>query len=91
MSYLQRYRLVQVAPEIMNELSSSQPSFGRLGLRAAHSIVDRYVVEGAAWGRLLNARNVDSVWKTLTLGKSPSLNLALLPVNLFLPDRLRVR
>ena len=91
LSYLQRYRLVQVAPEIMNELSSSQPSFGRLGLRAAHSIVDRYVVEGAAWGRLLNARNVDSVWKTLTLSKSPSLNLALLPVNLFLPDRLRVR
>ena len=90
LSYLQRYGLVEIAPGVLNELCSSQPSFGRLSLRIAHAIVDRYVVDGVVWGRFLNARNIDSVWKTLTQGKSPSLNLALLPLNLFLPDRLRL-
>jgi len=67
LSYLDRYRLVKVAPEVMDQLFRSRPSFGKFSLKAAHAIIDRYLVEGKDLGSVLNPRNVDIAWQMLTL------------------------
>jgi hypothetical protein len=91
LSYLDRYRLISIAPEILQELSTSQLSFGRRSLRAAHRVIDHYVVMGQAYGRLSSERTVSIVWKTLTLPGSTLKNLFLVPVNLSLPEAYRIQ
>jgi hypothetical protein len=67
LSYLDRYRLVKIAPQLMDQLFRSQPSLGRLSLKSAHAIIDRYLIRGTDFSPLLTIRNVDIVWQMLTL------------------------
>jgi hypothetical protein len=67
LSYLDCYGLVKIAPEVMRQLAQSQPSFGKLRLKAAHAIIDRYFMEGQDFGSVLNRRNLDIAWQLLTL------------------------
>ena len=53
LTYINRYRLAEIAPEILHELFVNQPSFGRLSLKAAHAITERYCVTGKPLGRLV--------------------------------------
>jgi hypothetical protein len=86
LSYLDRYRLVEIDPEILHELFLTQPSFGKISLEAAHAIVDRYSVAGARLGRL-NERFVTIAWKTLTLPGPAPWSLMRAPLDLFVPSR----
>jgi hypothetical protein len=61
----------------MDKLFQSQPSFGKFSVEAAHSIIDRYLIEGMEFGTLLSLRNVDIVWQMLTL-PSPFLHKLIL-------------
>jgi hypothetical protein len=67
LSYLDRYRLVIIAPELMDQLFRLQPSLGRLSLKSAHALIDRYFIRGTDFTSLLTIRNVDIAWQILTL------------------------
>ena len=58
LSYIVRYDLVKVAPEVMRELAFSQPSFGSLRLKTMHRMSDAYLVKATEFGPLLNERSV---------------------------------
>jgi hypothetical protein len=90
LSYLDRYRLVKIPPEIMHQLLHSQPSFRPFSLKAAIAIIDRFLIEGKKFGTVLSLKNVGTVWQVLTL-PNPFLRklilrkLRLAPVDLSLP------
>lgn len=67
LSYLDRYRLVKIPAEIMNQLFRSQLSLSRLSLKSAHAIIDRYVIRGMDFSTLFTIKNVDIAWQILTL------------------------
>jgi Uncharacterised nucleotidyltransferase len=86
LTYLQRYRLIDVAPEILTELSRQQSSFGPPTLVILHSLIDRYMVDGRSYGPMLNERNLSILWSTLLLPGPPWRNLLRVPWHL-LPSR----
>ena len=90
LSYMVRYDLVRVAPEVMRELSLSQRSFGSLGLKTIHRIIDDYFVRATGFGPLLSERTVGIIWKTLILLGPTLPKLVLIPVNLSLPQYCRI-
>lgn len=86
-----RYDLVTIGPEIMHELSISQPSFGSLGLKTIHRMIDDYSVRATEFGTLLSERTVGIIWKTLMLPGPTLRKLVLIPVNLSLPQYCRIQ
>ncbi|MGH7830581.1 MAG: nucleotidyltransferase family protein, partial [Candidatus Binatia bacterium] len=91
LSYMDRYQLVKMAREMMRELFLAQPSFGRVSLKVAHLLIDRFFVTGKSFGPVLSERNVSIVWKTLLLPGPSSKNLMLAPLNLSLPFHCRIQ
>lgn len=86
LTYLHKRRLIDVAPEMLRELSLRQRSLGNVNLKILHAVIDRYFVDGRTFGRVLRLRNLRILWRTLLLPRSPTRNLVLLPWNL-LPSR----
>ena len=74
-TYLGRYGLVELAPEILRALSRRQRSFGRTNLTILHALLDRYVTRGREFGPLLTVRTFEILSKTLLLPGRPSRNL----------------
>jgi hypothetical protein len=91
LSYMERYDLVKIAPEIMRELSLSQRSFGNLGLKTIHNMIDHYFVTPTKFGPILSERTVAIVWKTLILPGPIVPKLMLIPLNLSLPQYCRIQ
>ncbi|MGH7847157.1 MAG: nucleotidyltransferase family protein [Candidatus Binatia bacterium] len=91
LSYMDRRHLIKMAPEMMRELFLAQPTFGRVSLKAAHLLIDRFFVTGKSFGPVLSERNVSIVWKTLLLPGPSSRNLMLAPLNLSLPFHCRIQ
>ena len=54
LTYLVKYRLSAIAPGILHGLFLRQRSLGNMNLKIAHSLIDRYLVDGKAFGRILN-------------------------------------
>jgi hypothetical protein len=88
LSYIDRYRLAAVAPEILHELFVNQPSFGRVSVKAAHALTDRYCVTGKPLGRLLN-KSITVLWQTLVLPRPSLGSVMTAPLDLPLPHRRR--
>jgi hypothetical protein len=86
LTYLQRYRLIDVAPEILAELSRRQQPLGPPTLAILHVLIDRYMVDGKSKGLILNKRNISILWNTLLLPGSPWRNLIRAPYDLW-PSR----
>jgi Uncharacterised nucleotidyltransferase len=83
LSYLARNELVDVPPELIDELARMQQSLGRLARDTLYTILDRYVVDGQQYGRYVTRRsNVRIAWDALLAPGSPSRNLAILPLHL---------
>ena len=91
LSYMVRYDLVTIGPEIMHELSISQRSFGSLSLKTIHRMIDDYFVRATEFGPLLSERTVGIIWKTLMLPGPTLRKLVLIPVNLSLPQYCRIQ
>jgi hypothetical protein len=91
LSYMVRYDLVKIAPEVIQELSLSQRSFGRLGVKTIHRMIDDYLVKATGFGPLLSERSAGIIWKTLILPGPTLPKLALIPVNLSLPQSCRIQ
>ncbi len=90
LSYLLRYDLVKIVPGLMRELSLSQRSFSRLGLKTIHRMIDDYLVKATGFGPLLSERSVGIIWNTLMLPGPILPKFALIPVNLSLPRYCRI-
>jgi hypothetical protein len=91
LSYMVRYDLVKVAPEVMRELAFSQPSFGSLSLKTMHRMIDDYIVKATEFGPLLSERSVGIIWKTLMLPGPTLPKLVLIPLNISLPQYCRIQ
>jgi hypothetical protein len=89
LSYLDRYRLVNVPSEIMGKLYGEQRSFGRFSLTAAHGLIDRYFLEAQDYGLLLTRGNLGIIGRTFTLPAPLWRNLTRAPLSLSLPRRFR--
>jgi hypothetical protein len=88
LSYLDKYRLIDIAPEILSQLSLQQRSFGKVNLKIVHGLIDRCFVEGRNYGNVLRLRNCALIWGALLSDRSPLINLLLVPWELVLPHRL---
>jgi hypothetical protein len=82
LGYLHRYGLIEIPADVIRLLARRQRCFGRGGRVILHGIIDRYVVEGRAYGGLMTARNIEIAWKTLLRPGSPLGNLVRVPWNL---------
>ena len=91
LSYMERYDLVEIAPEIMRELSLTQLSFGDLDLKTIHHMIDRYFVMPTRFGPMLSERTVGIIWRTLILPGRIVPKLMLIPLNLSLPQYCRIQ
>ena len=79
LTYLDRHRLIDIAPGVLQRLDAMPTSPGHLTLRVAHSLLDRYVVDGQDFGRLMTERNFNRLWKLLVLQSRPSAGRGLRP------------
>jgi hypothetical protein len=79
LTYLARRRLAPIAPALVDALARRQRSFGAPSLRIVHALIDRFLLDGAAPGRLLSEDRLRIVWNTLLQPGRPVLNLAALP------------
>jgi hypothetical protein len=86
LTYLQRYRLIDLAPEILAEFSHQQLPLGPPTLAILHSLIDHYMVDGRSYGPMLNERTLSILWSTLLLPGPPWRNLLRVPWHL-LPSR----
>jgi hypothetical protein len=90
LTYLQRFHLIDVDPEVLRELSLRQRSLGNLSLTVLHALIDRYLVDGRPLGPILSLRNLPILWNTLLLPGPPWRNLLLIPWYL-VPSRAGIR
>jgi len=88
LSYVNRYGLVTLDPAVLRELFVSQPSLGKCSLKLAHGIINRYLVQGRGFGRILSKRNIAVLWKALALPRSLLRHRRQIPVSLS-PVRMR--
>jgi len=91
LAYRQRYQLIHVPSEVLHGLFVRQHAFGRLNYTIMRRLIDRYLAEGRAFGRVLSCRNLAILWKTLLVPGPPLRNLMLVPWNVSLPSRLSTR
>jgi hypothetical protein len=90
LTYLDRHGLVELPAGILGDLALRQRSFGPASLGIIHAMIDRYVVNGQEFGRLVSERNFDITWRTLVSPRPPSRKIPLVFWNL-LPSRARFR
>jgi hypothetical protein len=91
LSYLVGYDLVRIAPGVMRELSLIQRSFGSRSLKMIHRMIDDYLFKATNFGPLLSERSVSIIWNTLMLPGPTFPKLALIPLNLSLPQYCRIQ
>jgi hypothetical protein len=87
LSYLEKYQLIDIPPEILYKLFLRQRAFGRMNLKIVHALMDRYFVEGRAFGQVISFSSLSLLWETLLLPGPPFRNLILVPWRLLSPRR----
>jgi hypothetical protein len=82
LSYLTRYDLADVPPDVMEELAATRRSVAGLRTVAVHAILDWYVADPPRFGSCLTRRNLKIIWESLVEPGSLSRNLLILPLHL---------
>ncbi len=75
LTYLATSQLIDIAPAILQDLGGSQRALGPRSLQLAHRLIDQYLVDGRAFGRVCSARNVKVLWQSLLWPGPPWCNL----------------
>jgi Uncharacterised nucleotidyltransferase len=90
LTYLVKYGLIDVAPDVYTDLCLRRRSFGYVNLKIIHALIDKFLLTGrrGSWEQF-RFRNASIAWKTLSASTSPLRNLLLIPRNLLLPYHLR--
>jgi hypothetical protein len=86
LSYLAHRGLANLEPNVLGELRRRQRSLGRASLAALHAVIDRHVVEGRPFDRIVSERTFGIIWGELLAPRSPSGNMVGLGWSL-LPSR----
>lgn len=84
-SYLQQHGLITIPEEVNNSLRACTANLNHLNLSLLWWLIDRFLVEGRPYGRVLTEANVGIIWKTLLSRGTPASNLLSIPRNLALP------
>ena len=79
LTYLAARRLTTVAPDVLDALARRQQSFGAASLRIVHALIDRFLLDGAAPGRLVSEARLRIIWNTLVQPGPQAGKLAALP------------
>ena len=77
LKYLTQHGLVDVHPDVLGHLRLTQGALDRVTLELGHALLDRYVVNGHDFSRLMTERTLGRVWRTLVLRRPPSRGLFL--------------
>jgi len=72
LTYLAKHRLVALDPDVIARLSPDAGPLDRLGRTVGHALIDRYVVDGCEFGRLVSERTVGRMWSALVVRRPPS-------------------
>lgn len=72
LTYLEKHRLIAVAPDIINRLRLRHSSLDRFTTALGHALLDRYVVGGHDFGAVMSEMNFHRLWKIAVLRKRPS-------------------
>jgi hypothetical protein len=86
LDYLARRGLVDLEPNVLEGLRRRQRSLGRANLAALHAVIDRHVVEGRPFDRIVSERSFGIIWAQLLSPGRPSRNALRLGWSL-LPSR----
>jgi len=90
LSYLAARGLVEIDPAVLPDLWKRQRVFGRANLAVLHALIDRRLVDGHRYGRvLLTSRTFSVVWMGLLNPRPAYVNVLSLPWAL-LPLRWRI-
>jgi hypothetical protein len=79
LTYLAGRGIVPVAADVLDGLAHRQQSFGAASLSIVHTLIDRFLLDGAAPGRLTSEDRLRIVWSTLLSPGSQAAKLAALP------------
>jgi len=74
LSYLARRGLADVDPTVLDQLAGRQRTLGPASLGVLHALLDRYVMAGRPFDRLVSARTFGLLWPTLLSPGRPSGN-----------------
>jgi hypothetical protein len=91
LSYLSRHSLCQVEAPILSRLASGQDVIGPLVLRIIHSMLDKYLLGGRPFSRLIREWHVSIVLSTLLAPGSRGRKLASVPWNILFPPSVAER
>jgi hypothetical protein len=91
LTYLSRHGLCRVDPPILSRLAASQNVIDSSVLRAVHMILDKYLVRGRPFPRLLSGWHMSIVLSTLLAPGSSGAKLAAVPWNLAFPPSIAER
>jgi len=91
LSYLSRNDLCRVAPPILSRLASSQDVIGPFALRIIHSMLDKYLLGGRPFSRLIRDWHASVVLSTLLAPGSSGRKLASVPWNILFPPSVAER
>jgi hypothetical protein len=86
LTYLAQRGLADLEPNVLPELRRRQRSLARANLATLHAVIDRHVVEGRPFDRIVSERTFGIVWEELLSPGSSSRNLLRLGWSL-LPSR----
>jgi hypothetical protein len=86
LTYLARRGLTDIEPTVLEGLRRGQRSFGRANLAALHAVIDRHVLQGRPFDRVVSERTFGILWQALLSPGRPSRNMLRLGWNL-LPSR----
>jgi Uncharacterised nucleotidyltransferase len=75
LTYLTTRRLIDMDADVLRRLRLTQTALDHITLELGHALIDRYVVNGRDFGRVMSERNLGRLWKTLVLRRPPSRRL----------------
>ena len=86
LSYLQRWDLALVPPEVLDTLAARDRHANRIFFPLLHGLITRYAVEGRPFGLAATTEgHLSVVWSTLLRPMSPAANLFAVPFHLACP------
>jgi hypothetical protein len=74
LTYLASRSLADLEPKILEEIWDRQRSFGRANLAALHAVLDRHVVAGRPFDRMVSERTFVRLWRAFLSPGRPSAN-----------------
>src|SRR4029453_7919517 len=86
LTYLRRWDLALVPPEVLNTLAASDRHANRIFFRLLHRLVTMYAIEGRPFGLAATTEgHLRVVWSNLLRPMSPTANLFSVPYHLAFP------